>query len=246
MFDLSNFTLGQRTLASLSDSSGPGYELAIVSVLFAIYAVGFSVAYSSLSDNVGTLSIVPVLASTWFFGTRGALVASVVALLISLFAIFVLAVDSFGSWVAGGSDLGFGALFAVAVIAGLLRDYWERAKTEIQERHVVEKALQRSYDELEERVERRTIELKLREEESRRLANENAVMAEIGRVVGSSLDLEQVYERFTHEVAKLVSFDRIAIIRVNEQQTYYQLAHTRPVWTRQAADNMTSFLWKAL
>ncbi|MDP6512130.1 MAG: GAF domain-containing protein, partial [SAR202 cluster bacterium] len=74
-------------------------------------------------------------------------------------------------------------------------------------------------------MELRTAELKQREEESRRLANENAVMAEIGRIISLSLDLEQVYERFAHEVAKLVSFDRIAIIRVNRQRTVYQLAH---------------------
>ncbi len=49
------------------------------------------------------------------------------------------------------------------------------------------------------------------EEEARRLAQENAVMAEIGRIVGSTLDIEEVYERFAEEMHKLISFDRVAV-----------------------------------
>ena len=44
-----------------------------------------------------------------------------------------------------------------------------------------------------------------------RLAQEIAVIAEIGKVVGSTLDIEEVYERFAAEVRKLISFDRIAV-----------------------------------
>ena len=44
-----------------------------------------------------------------------------------------------------------------------------------------------------------------------REAHEREVLAEIGRVIGSSLDTEQVYERFADEVRRLVSFDRLTI-----------------------------------
>ena len=60
---------------------------------------------------------------------------------------------------------------------------------------------------------RRSAELALKksEEEARRLAQENAIMAEIGRIICSTLDIESVYERFTETVRKLICFDRMAI-----------------------------------
>jgi PAS domain S-box-containing protein len=44
-----------------------------------------------------------------------------------------------------------------------------------------------------------------------RLGEEMAVIAEIGRVIGSTLNIEEVYERFAAEVRKLIPFDRIAV-----------------------------------
>ncbi len=52
-------------------------------------------------------------------------------------------------------------------------------------------------------------ERKRAEEAAARLAQENAVMAEIGRIISSTLNIEEVYERFAEEVRKLISFDRI-------------------------------------
>jgi len=45
----------------------------------------------------------------------------------------------------------------------------------------------------------------------KRLSKENAVMAEIGRIISSTLNIEEVYERFAGEVRKLIPFDRIVI-----------------------------------
>jgi signal transduction histidine kinase len=62
-------------------------------------------------------------------------------------------------------------------------------------------------------TERKQAEEALRrsEEEARRLAQENSVMAEIGRIISSTLNIEEVYERFAEEVRKLIPFDRIMI-----------------------------------
>jgi len=49
------------------------------------------------------------------------------------------------------------------------------------------------------------------EDEACRLAEENAIMAEIGRVISSSLNIEEVYERFAEEVRKVIPIDRIVI-----------------------------------
>ncbi len=57
--------------------------------------------------------------------------------------------------------------------------------------------------------------LRRSEEAARRLAQENATMAEIGRIVSSTLNIHEVYERFAEETRKLISFDRIVIQSVN-------------------------------
>ncbi len=49
------------------------------------------------------------------------------------------------------------------------------------------------------------------EEEATRLAQENAVMAEIGRIISSTLNIEEVYERFAAEARKLIPFGRIVV-----------------------------------
>ncbi len=69
----------------------------------------------------------------------------------------------------------------------------------------------------QEITERRSAEEALRksEEAAQRLAEENAIVAEIGRIISSSLNIDEVYERFTKEVAKLIAFDRIAINTVD-------------------------------
>jgi PAS domain S-box-containing protein len=53
--------------------------------------------------------------------------------------------------------------------------------------------------------------LKQSEEETWRLAQETAIIAEIGRIISSTLNIEEVYERFAEEVRKLIPFDRISI-----------------------------------
>ena len=67
--------------------------------------------------------------------------------------------------------------------------------------------------------ERKQAEEKYRrsEEKERRLAQENAIMAEIGRIISSTLNIEEVYERFAEEVQKLIPFDRININIINHE-----------------------------
>jgi PAS domain S-box-containing protein len=60
--------------------------------------------------------------------------------------------------------------------------------------------------------------LRRSEEEARKLAADKMVMAEIGRIIGSTLNIEEVYERFAEEARKLIDFDRIAINLNNEEK----------------------------
>jgi len=54
---------------------------------------------------------------------------------------------------------------------------------------------------------------------------ENATVAKIGRIINSSLDIEEVYERFAEEVKKLISFDRISINHINSQDNTTTIAY---------------------
>jgi diguanylate cyclase (GGDEF)-like protein/PAS domain S-box-containing protein len=62
-------------------------------------------------------------------------------------------------------------------------------------------------------IERKRAEeaLQRSEEEAKRLAQENAIVAEIGKIISSSLNIKEVYEHFAEEVRKLIPFDRIMI-----------------------------------
>ncbi len=57
-------------------------------------------------------------------------------------------------------------------------------------------------------------ELRQAEEEQTRLVEENLIMAELGRIISSSSDFSDVFELLGVEIAKLVPFDRMALIMV--------------------------------
>jgi diguanylate cyclase (GGDEF)-like protein/PAS domain S-box-containing protein len=62
-------------------------------------------------------------------------------------------------------------------------------------------------------------------ETGERLAGEMAVIAEIGRLISSTLNIDEVYERFTAEVRKLIDFDRLAINLCNFQENIMRIAY---------------------
>lgn len=71
--------------------------------------------------------------------------------------------------------------------------------------------LREARDDLEQKVESRTEELRLTQETERRLALESALLSDVGQIVSSTLDIDEVYDRFSTEMKKLVDFDRMAI-----------------------------------
>ena len=66
-------------------------------------------------------------------------------------------------------------------------------------------------------TERKRAEEALRksEETDRQLSQENAIIAEIGRIISSTLNMDEVYERFAEKVREIIPFDRIAINTVS-------------------------------
>jgi transcriptional regulator with GAF, ATPase, and Fis domain len=59
--------------------------------------------------------------------------------------------------------------------------------------------------------------LRQSQETERRLVAENALLAEIGRIISSTLNIDEVYERFSQETKKLVDFDRMSINVINHE-----------------------------
>lgn len=64
------------------------------------------------------------------------------------------------------------------------------------------------------------------EEDARTLANENSVMAEIGRIVGSSLDISQVYDRFAEQAKILLPFDAVSVFLVDPDKQTFSVSYT--------------------
>jgi two-component system cell cycle sensor histidine kinase/response regulator CckA len=64
------------------------------------------------------------------------------------------------------------------------------------------------------------------EKEAKRLAQENAIMAEIGRIITSTLNIEEVYDRFSEEVLKLIPFDRIAVNLHNPKENTITITYS--------------------
>jgi diguanylate cyclase (GGDEF)-like protein/PAS domain S-box-containing protein len=68
-------------------------------------------------------------------------------------------------------------------------------------------------------------EQRLSRETAERLAGENAVIADIGQSIGSTLDIDEVYERFAAEAQKLIPFDRLTVNLNNHDQNTITVAY---------------------
>ena len=63
-------------------------------------------------------------------------------------------------------------------------------------------------------------------EEARRLAAENEILGEIGRIISSSLDISDVYAGFGEQLRTLIQFDRLSISLVNLDDDTFTNAYT--------------------
>ena len=59
----------------------------------------------------------------------------------------------------------------------------------------------------------------------RRFVRENETLAEVGRIISSSLEIDEVYERFAREVSKVISFERISITQIDKEADTYKVLY---------------------
>jgi two-component system, sporulation sensor kinase C len=76
-------------------------------------------------------------------------------------------------------------------------------------------------------TERKQAEEALRRGEAaaRRLAGENAVMAEVTRIISSSLNIGEVYERFAEEMRKLLDFENLTVVTMNIEESFVTITY---------------------
>ncbi len=72
-------------------------------------------------------------------------------------------------------------------------------------------------------------EQRLCRETAERLAGEMAVIAEIGRLVGSTLHIDEVYEKVAAEIRKLIPFDRLSINLYNPRRNSMEVVYVSGV-----------------
>ena len=63
------------------------------------------------------------------------------------------------------------------------------------------------------------------QEAAERLANELAILANIGRLIGSTLEIDQVYERTVAEIRKLLTFDSLIVSLYDARQGMLDVAY---------------------
>jgi len=80
-------------------------------------------------------------------------------------------------------------------------------------------------------LERQRVEQTLQksQEKATRLARENAIMAEIGRIISSTLNIEDVYELFAQKVQKIIPFDQIVINTIHPSKDRTAIAYAAGV-----------------
>ena len=108
-----------------------------------------------------------------------------------------------------------------------------KARTDLPYRGDELSQVAEALDKMAENVERYDIERKKAEEvlrkseqSAKQLASENELIAEIGQIISSTLNIEEVYERFADKVREVLLFDRIAVNKINLQDYTRTIQYT--------------------
>ncbi|MHB9099525.1 MAG: cache domain-containing protein, partial [Syntrophales bacterium] len=134
---------------------------------------------------------------------------------------------------AGGNLFFLSRMNALLHTAKRLEDGDLRARTGITYGTGELSKLAHAFDQMAESLEQRIAERQRAEAEERRnretaerLAGDMAIMAGIGRLISSTLDIDAVYERFAVKARKLIPFERLAVNLHSLREETVKVAYT--------------------
>ena len=156
------------------------------------YLLLFVPLYPILGTGTAALGLIPVAMIAWSFGLRASLLANLIAIFLNT-ALINLSGDS--GWdviIRLGGVPGVATMVVLGLLIGWISSFSKEMQRGIFSRKIVEAA-------------------------ENRLLVENAVLADIGRIISSSPDISQVYDQFAEHVRKLFPFDRIAIWTIDSE-----------------------------
>ncbi len=87
--------------------------------------------------------------------------------------------------------------------------------------------LGRTFDHMAQQLSMREHDLRESEKAAKRLATENGLIADLGRILSSTLKIEEVYDHFANEVRKAIAFDRLSINTVNIKDNTRTIRHVK-------------------
>jgi PAS domain S-box-containing protein len=103
------------------------------------------------------------------------------------------------------------SFFVVSMLSIFLEHGFRHAQKRLFHHQSILKESENRYRQAYEQLNVEMQEREQAEEAATRLSQENAVVAEIGRIISSTLDIKDVYERFAEKVRELIPFNRITI-----------------------------------
>ena len=173
--------------------------LALGTVL--IYVLVYGLLDPALGQATIILATLPIMVIGWLYGIRYGLLVSLWAFPLNTLLVSLTSDSGWQEWLLQGGWLGSITLVLVGAVAGWLHNLNDRAKQQAAEHKRAEEAVQR-------------------------LAKEKMTVAEIGRIISSSLDIDRVYERFAEEVSKLVPFSKFEIVTIDLENGTFTTAYS--------------------
>ena len=198
------------------DMTSTRARVAFTLTLVLAYSLAYVPLERAMGGAVGIFATLPVVAAAWSFGLKAGVLAALLALPLNASLMVLAGDDSLGGWLRQGGLAGHTSLLLVGGVVGWLRDLNELQRQEVTRRSEAEARLRES------------------ETNAQRLADETGVLATLGRIISSSLDIDEVYQRFADVVVDLIPFDRMTITLINLDSETAKTAYSAGVEIRGA------------